>query len=386
MEIIKSEPRKLEHLIEPNQKLHLITKYLQGKELHYKEDENVVISIIKTNSDASQIVAMSHSIFQYLPEQEFAFYAFLTRYVEIDLKVIKTNPDGSILFFVKDVIIAKDGRSEPRIRNNGIMHVSHITTVKAIIEANMFQIPTLVKVTFDEFKSKLLPPRFENVKMDIFKASLPRRFSVVKKTLKPLLITDTQKKESFLTKDPELLSYDTDIDEEIESEIKNFQEDMIVSEAIVPILYSKENEPPFAMGYILVQNKERHLTKEDIIYLKGLASDIVKRIHESNTMTLHDKFKVLDASPTGIRIEIDNEDLIKILPKQKSILFDIYFKMQPPLRVMGDIRWIARKSPDKIQVGLKLEAKSDNPGERVRYLHNLENLKKELEQEKIQAN
>jgi hypothetical protein len=108
------------------------------------------------------------------------------------------------------------------------------------------------------------------------------------------------------------------LDDDIELEKKRYRDDRIVSECIVPVLYGESNEEKISIGYVHIQNQEYNLTEEDIDFLKKLSEDMVKRIIESNSMQITRKFTVIDISQNGLQVKIDDPDLIKILPKQKS--------------------------------------------------------------------
>lgn len=376
--------RLLDNVIEPAQKLHVINKYLIDKELvlrRFPYDAKVIVK--KANQDGTEVAVHTYNPDLFVEGGLVSFYTLLAKYIQIDCTVKSIHPDGTVILTLNQLGIAKANRAEPRIHNNGLIHVSNLKTAKVVIDTNMFQIPTFVKVAFDEFKTKLDANRFEFVKIDIFKAALPRRFNIVKKSLQPLLIVDTQDRASYTPENPKLLSYNRDIDEDIDQEIKHFREELIESEIIVPILYGESDEDKIPMGYIWVQNREKKLSEADLEDVLKLSQALVQRVLESNTMTVDTKIPVIDASKGGLQIQVEDESLINILPKQRRIVLDIYFKMQPPFTVMGDIRWAEKKTDNKLLLGLKLESKSDLPGERIRYIRNLESLNQEVQAEKI---
>jgi hypothetical protein len=376
--------RLLDNVIEPAQKLHVINKYLIDKELvlrRFPYDAKVIVK--KANQDGTEVAVHTYNPDLFVEGGLVSFYTLLAKYIQIDCTVKSIHPDGTVILTLNQLGIAKANRAEPRIHNNGLIHVSNLKTAKVVIDTNMFQIPTFVKVAFDEFKTKLDANRFEFVKIDIFKAALPRRFNIVKKSLQPLLIVDTQDRASYTPENPKLLSYNRDIDEDIDQEIKHFREELIESEIIVPILYGESDEDKIPMGYIWVQNREKKLSEADLEDVLKLSQALVQRVLESNTMTVDTKIPVIDASKGGLQIQVEDESLINILPKQRRIVLDIYFKMQPPFTVMGDIRWAEKKTDNKLLLGLKLESKSDLPGERIRYIRNLESLNQEVQPEKI---
>ncbi|WCL49232.1 DUF1577 domain-containing protein [Leptospira sp. GIMC2001] len=376
MEFKQVEERPLDYITEAAQKNHVLNKYLKDKQLVLKEYPfEKTITVLKVKDDGSQIAVKITDFNEFSSGQSAIFYTILNKYIEIECKIAKIQEDNTMILVVNKLGIAKKNRDNNRIPGNGNVHASKLVTAKTIIDANMFQIPTLVKVAFDDFKAKLNEEVYETVKIDIFKPDLPRRFAAVKKTMKPLFIEDTSDKSKYSNDNENRLSYGKDIDEEIETEIKNFASEMIISEMIVPVIYGETAK--FPIGYILIQNREKPLTEKNLLEVQSLAEKMVQRILESNTMQVNGKFPIIDASPTGVQLQVNNFDLMKILPKQKHFIFDITFKMQPPLTVLGNIRWTAKKNDEELLLGVELEGKSDLPGERMRYIRNLEEMQKE---------
>lgn len=375
--------RILDTIVEPAQKLHVINKYLIDKDLIvriFPYDKRVLLK--KANADGTQIAVFTMDTAAYSVGQKVTFYTLLNKYIQLDCTVKKIQPDGIIFLVVTKIGIAKSNRFEPRIPNNGLIHASNLITAKTVIEANMFQIPTLVKVAFDEFKTRLDKNRFEFVKIDVFKPDLAPRFLACKKLQKPLWIENTQKKESYFPSSDKVLGYAKDVDADWEDDLRQFRENVIVSEAIVPIIYGEPDQEKFPMGYIWVQNREHSLSPADLVELVKFSENLVQRILESNTMKVETKIPVMDASRSGLQIQVEDENLIRILPKQKRVVLDIVFKKQSPFTVMGDIKWVQKKTDNKLLLGLQLESKSDLPGERARYIQNLEKLEQEILSEK----
>jgi hypothetical protein len=373
---IKQE-REMDPIKEPAQRYHVLSKYLLNKDLTLRIFPfQQKFNIVKIKEDASQIAVRTDSFGDYPVGSEMKFYSILAKYIELDCTVIKIQDSSNLILKVDYLGISKKERNNERIPGAGLVHISNLVTVKTVIDSNMFQMPTLVKVAFDEFRSKLTPNKFETIKIDIFKPDLLRKFSIVKKSKKILFIPDTQDTKSYEPISKDYLSFSEDLDDDIELEKKRYRDDRIVSECIVPVLYGESNEEKISIGYVHIQNQEYNLTEEDIDFLKKLSEDMVKRIIESNSMQITRKFTVIDISQNGLQVKIDDPDLIKILPKQKSFLCDIIFKMQAPFTVIGKIRWYAKKPhEDSLMIGIELEGKSDLPGERMKYIKNLEDLK-----------
>lgn len=241
----------------------------------------------------------------------------------------------------------------------------------------MFSIPTLVKVNFEDYKSRLNQKTENIVDIDIFKPDLDRKFQIVKKTLKYLLIENTQDENSYKNGSPERIDYEKEVDDDLSSCIKKYKDQQIVSELIVPIIYLNLEQEQIPIGYFLIQSKEQEFTEKYVLEIQTLANEMVDRIKESNTMKTAEHFPILNASKMGICVKIEHPHLIETLPKQDDFVFDIFFKMQAPFTVHGLIRWLAKDENNHLILGIELAGKSDLPGERARYESNIESLSKE---------
>ncbi|NCN11523.1 MAG: DUF1577 domain-containing protein [Leptospira sp.] len=383
MEFKPHEVRELDLVKESAQKYHVLSKYLLEKELTLRSfpfDQK--FTILKIKEDGKQISVKNDSGTLLVQGAKITLYSILAKYIELECTVLKVQDDGRLILNVESLGISRKNREGNRVPSRGNVHINNIVTVKTVIDANMFQVPTLVKVAFDEFRSKLDPKKFEYSKIDIFKSDLLRKFLIVKKTRKIFFISDTQKTESYNHTNSDFLNFGQEIDDDIELEKERYREDRIMSECILPVLYGNPYDELIPIGYVHIQNRESNLNENDIEDLKKLCKEMVTRILESNTMQISGKFPVIDISPTGLQVQINEPNLVKILPKQKSFIFDIIFKLQTPFTVIGKIRWVAKKNDeDSILLGVELEGKSDLPGERAKYLKNIENLRLSLDLE-----
>ncbi len=173
------------------------------------------------------------------------------------------------------------------------------------------------------------------------------------------------------------INYEKEVDDDLSSCMKEYKDQQIVSELIVPIVYLNQEQEQIPIGYFSIQSKERELTEKYVLKLQALADEMVDRIKESNTMKTSEHFPILDASKTGISVKIEHPHLVETLPKQNDFVFDIFFKMQAPFTVHGSIRWLAKDENNHLILGIELAGKSDLPGERARYESNVESLSKE---------
>ncbi|WP_061221645.1 DUF1577 domain-containing protein [Leptospira borgpetersenii] len=379
MEYLQKTEREMDIITSVEQKHHVIAKYLLEQELTFKIypfDRKAVIKKILEKGEKILIQFLNVENFQ--EGSSFTLYMILAKYIELECVFLQKLENSLFIVKVTKLAIARKDRDNQRFAvEPEAMYVTNVVSSKTIIEANMFSIPTLVKVNFEDYKSRLNQKTENIVDIDIFKPDLDRKFQIVKKTLKYLLIENTQDENSYKNGSPKRIDYEKEVDDDLSSCIKKYKDQQIVSELIVPIIYLNLEQEQIPIGYFLIQSKEQEFTEKYVLEIQTFANEMVDRIKESNTMKTAEHFPILNASKTGICVKIEHPHLIETLPKQDDFVFDIFFKMQAPFTVHGLIRWLAKDENNHLILGIELAGKSDLPGERARYESNIESLSKE---------
>lgn len=360
------------------QKNHVLSKYLFDKELTLKIDpfdQKAVIKKILEGGD--KIVVQLLNPEDTSGEKSFVLYMILAKYIQLECVLVQKLEKAHATLKVEKLAIAKKNRIHQRfpVKPGGV-YVTNVISSKTIIEANMFNVPTLVKVNFEDYKNRLKQRSKDIINIETFKPGLDRKFEIVKKSQNFLLIENTLDPNSYKKNSPGRINFEKDVDDDLSSYIKQFKDQKIISELIVPIIYTNHANEKIPIGYIWVQSKEQNLTEQYVEELKNLSQDMVERIKESNTVKTAERFQILEASQGGIKVKIDNPHLIETLPKQDGFIFDIFFRMQAPFTVHGLIRWSKMDENNHLILGIELTAKSDLPGERARYEKNIQLLSK----------
>ncbi|EMJ91709.1 DUF1577 domain-containing protein [Leptospira alstonii] len=379
MEYLQKTDREMDTVTSVEQVDHVITKYLLEQELIFKIDPFDKKAVIKRILEEGEKILIQLSNAEDIPaENSFTLYMILAKYIQLECIFLQKLENSLFTAKVGGLAIARKNRENQRFPvEPGFMYVTNVISSKNVIEANMFNIPTLVKVNFEDYKNRLKQKTKDIVDIDTFRPGLDRKFEIVKKTFKYLLIENTQDPNSYKSDSPGRINYEKEVDDDLSSCFKNYKDQKIISELIVPIVYLNHAEENIPMGYFSIQSKEQTLTEKDALELQVLANDMIERIKESNTMKTTEHFPIIEASKSGIRVKIENPHLIETLPKQDGFVFDIFFKMQAPFTVHGVIRWLAKDENNHLILGIELAGKSDLPGERARYESNIELLAKE---------
>ncbi|TGK01682.1 DUF1577 domain-containing protein [Leptospira semungkisensis] len=378
MQYFEKNSRALDYIAAKEQKNHVITKYLLEQELTFKITPFEKKAVIKKYmSDEERIVVRIVDGLDEASEKNLSFFKILAKYIELDCLLLQKIEKDLYLFKVDKLAIAKKSREAMRVLvPNGKTFVTNIVSSKTVIDANMFSIPTLVKVNFEDYKNRLKKNSQDSIVIDAFKPGLDRKFELAKRTRKSLLIEDTQDPACYSSLEPDRLNYSKEIDDDVTAAIRKFKDQKIVSELIRPIIYKNHADELIPIGYIWIQSRDKKLTPEYFAELGRLSKEVVDRIKESNTIKTTERFTVLDASAQGIKVKIHDPNLVETLPKQEEFVFDVLFKMQAPLTVSGIIKWWGKDEDNHLLMGLEFKSKSANPGERERYIKNLELMSK----------
>ncbi|MCZ8341761.1 MAG: DUF1577 domain-containing protein [Leptospira sp.] len=360
------------------QKNHVILHYLINNEINANWNGlQKSLRILSHVPNSEDIIIECNEEWDIEPDGLIVLSKLLARYIEIDCKFIKRTTPNRILCRVEKVSIAKKDRVSPRytITEEGLVNVTNLVSSKTIIEANMFNIPTLVRVNFDDYKKKLSLKSGEQVVIDVFKSGLERKFEVAKSSQKILYIADYTKLESFQTNEEGFINFEDDVDDNVEAIIKQSRDKKLKSELLIPILYTNEMDEIIPIGYFWLQTKENFISKDDFEYYKLQLLEMVERIKDANLIKSLEKFPVIDVSSTGLKLKVNDSRLIETLPKQKGILFELVFKLQTPFRFFARIAWAKKTADGDLLLGIEFSGRQRAQSEKVRFEDNLELIK-----------
>lgn len=117
---------------------------------------------------------------------------------------------------------------------------------------------------------------------------------------------------------------------------------------VYPILVFQKNKfSPIA--YILLPLDQLPTEEKKITILQNLekiADETYEKIIEANTILIRSKQKIVNISEGGVALEITEPELVKLLPYQDNLTFDLVFKLVAPLRMHGEIRYIHKLKKD----------------------------------------
>ena len=284
-------------------------------------------------------------------------YTTLKRQLEIDFEVTKVVEPGTLIMSPREARIGKSNRSSPRIPNkNELVSAANflISKNEIIIDNTRPQISN--KVIFNEFERRL-SGEFPGLKIyDYADRDRPQATKYLNRSEKAVLVEDCAKPDSYTSRGEDFEDYKdllTD-DNKFEATQRQYVEDHINSVMAMPLLYETPmKKVPIAFMYCEARGEHR-FGLESHARWREMAAEIIQRIADSNTLTVKDRQKVVNISEGGVALEIDNPELMKYLPNQSIITFDLVFKLQAPMRFQGKVVHISQNSNSLI-AGVDLE-------------------------------
>ncbi|TGL88728.1 DUF1577 domain-containing protein [Leptospira congkakensis] len=369
--------RPMDQITAKEQKHHVILHYLMNQEMKaYWNGQVQSMTVTQELPGGEEIIVDWSEVWPIGPGSNLVLSKLLARYLELHCTFVKQITPNKIQLHVDKVLIAKKERLNPRftISEDGLVNVTNIVSSKTIIEANMFNIPTLVRVNFEDYRKRMMVRSGEAGAMDIFKSGMERKYEVVKSTQKILFIKDASNPESYRSDEEGFINYEDEVDDHVEKLAMASKDKKIKSELILPILYKNELEEIIPIGYYSLQTKDNAITTEDLNFYQAQIAEMIERIKDANLMTTVEKFPVLDLSATGLKIRITNSNLVETLPKQKGILLELVFKLQTPFRFFGKIAWAYKETSGDLLVGIEFSGKRTY-AEKVRFEENIEIIK-----------
>jgi len=371
MRVIKeTEPRKLQRLSDPEKLGQIVDKYLLGKPYLLKGYSGG--EYVTPEKDTGGWVYESSSREQ-LPEN-IVIYNIFNKYIEFRMSVVENLGPEKYLLSLDECYIASMARKYERtIADERFVAVNNIRASRNSINVSLFNIPTSVKVHFKQYQ-QMFKEYADEVYVDVYDKS-KEKFELVRKSGKILYLPDTQNEYCYEPVNKEMfLNYARASDTELHDLIRDYKDKKIVSEMIVPVMYTGHDGAQIPLGYIELVSKTKPIEEKLAVELKQKAVEMVQKMRDSNTVTVTERQKVENISHEGMRLRITNEELKKLLPEQTGLTFDIVFKMTQPITISSEVVYYGEEEGDLI-VGVKISGHSVKSGDFSRYYQMVDSLK-----------
>ncbi len=185
METIQRKKREKETISDPTKKFHIISKFLVQTDIIAQTSNSLkqIVKILQVSKDATKILVQTQTPNALPLNSHVTLAKLLAKYVELSCEVIDEKPNNQFILSVSEISIASKERSLNRIvPPEGTVWITNIRTSKTTIDANLFNIPTSVKVNFADYETKL-KSKYDFLKVDVF-GTIGDKFDLVKKLVR----------------------------------------------------------------------------------------------------------------------------------------------------------------------------------------------------------
>jgi len=163
---------------------------------------------------------------------------------------------------------------------------------------------------------------------------------------------------------------------EINDGMREYKKEKIISEVMIPIVFIGHDGNSIPLGMIHLISKSKQIDELTILELQAKTFEMVDRIRESNTMLINKKQNINNISKSGLQLKITDDELKTFLKHQKGFSFDIVFKLQQPITVMTEIKYVGTLESEEVLIGVKILGSSSRKGEAERYTKYIDTLLK----------
>lgn len=235
------------------------------------------------------------------------------------------------------------------------IYATNLRTSGESFDSEDFGMPGIVHFTLEKYKSLLPKTPFKDAEVGVFKKEQEKKFETVKKSKKTLFIEDTTVSDNFRIQDSGLIDYEKEIDSDISTTISIYEKMKIRTELIYPIVISNGYKESVSIGYIWVKNEKTGLTKLQLGKLTSLSKSIAEDIYKWNEARTSSRFKVLDISSGGLRIQIHDDLLTESLARDKEFVFDLVIRENSPTTIKAMLKWWSKGSDGFLELGLEID-------------------------------
>jgi hypothetical protein len=364
MKLVKTLERDFQIITDKKKIRYILEEHVNFNNLKLKGTYNPPTQVIfkKFNEEKCQITFTADPKIKI--GDSFTLFCTLSKHLEFDFKKITFSGDGKLVGECINAKIAENERGSVRYNIAGdTAFVNNFALSKNKIDLNPYTPQVSNKVIFHEFERKL-KLKFPNLKIhDISSGGMDLESKAINKLQKPILVKDILAEQSFFSESDDFINYGQILGDDLPSKQSMFRNNGIKSILYYPIIYENLACKKFPIGYFYIEDKEKSLEQDDIQFLSDQSKIIIEKIKDANNIVINENQILNDISLNGASIQISKKELVESIIQRNSMVIDLVFKLQAPLRLYCEISYILehRENGKKhILVGLKFSGKVYN--------------------------
>ncbi len=273
------------------------------------------------------------------PTPKFQVYSVGENYVEATYDLVNQKDNmilGKLVGAHKSTAIRKEERNT---RVYGSVQSSNFLIAKTDIDFAKLSGVSSQVILSDIHKTLLKEHSHSKI---FFTSNMPvgEEIDLIKQMKKPIFIKNTQTMDS--AKGFDVFNPKTSFEEDflLEDKMAEYKIKKIGSYLYFPI-YIKLKEPLF-FALLMITSDRTPITDEVYDLYSKVEKEFQRRILDSNTHTIDIKQNVINLSRNGMALEIKNAEIAKALQIKPSMTIDVNFKMQAPIRMALELRYLQR--------------------------------------------
>ena len=284
-------------------------------------------------------------------------YTTLKRHLELELTKVSEPEGGAVVLMPTVGRIGRANRAYPRVENvENVVSAGHFQVSKNEVVIDNTRAQVANQVIFNEFERKL-NSEFPGIKIyDYADRNRPPETRFLNKITQSILVEETGNVESYDSRGPEFFDYGAALREagRFDEVRRRYTEDHCTALLVMPLaIETADGAVPIAFMHCLARGEFRLDLATHRRWME-LSKDIIQRIGDANLLTVKARQAVINVSEGGVALRIDQPELIKYLPGQRWVNFDLVFRLQAPMRFQGRVVHVEDHGTH-LRVGVDLE-------------------------------
>ena len=292
---------------------------------------------------------------------------FAEQYTEVEIKILESLKPSVFFCRPSFIRVCSQRRMETRyeVTDPEAIHASRIRISSHELEYDGAKLPAVYKDILDSYNNKL-SNLGDKVTVAPFE-SLEGIMGEIYRTGNTLYIADCREDlPAAEERNEELIDLAEFHGDACCNELIAMQQEGNIGRIICPILGPGSGKSYLPVGYIEVLSRAP-LDFTALMEVKRRSLEINDCLRDSSILEIRTKQRILDISPSGMRLEINDDKAIEAILRRTTLTLDVVIKDQEPITVLGWIR-SARKMPDgTLQVGLKIQGEGSRQEQMYRY-------------------
>jgi hypothetical protein len=362
MSFIRHSTRKLKSAVEIDAINRVLSRYIDFKELFLKSEFTAEpVQFLENCGDACLLLRFNEP----LPADRVEIFTIARgRFIEFDMEMLSPAgppyPQHSYTMKIVKCSIALEKREHERFQFGDTRPtLTNVATIKVRERDGDFRKSLSVKMIVEEFTNKL---EGADVKRVVFKdeKDIPPPVRYVIDSGEPLYLKNLSDTEEFFAEHDTFFTNEADLREELFRWIQNNGAN-IQSLLVWPITYYPVVGDEFAIGYVMMINRDSMIDEAEIDRVDAFMRDLSEKIRNGNLIESKSNGSIIDVSSGGGKIELTDPDLVEKLVSQNVILFEMNFQEDNPLRISGHIIYVYKRDDGGYLVGVDFSGSRFGP-------------------------